>query len=101
MKSKFVKAILSLSLLGSVAGTIFIGNAKADVFSYKRDHGGIFSAWYDSSVASYGYTGSYDVGRSSWGGLVRRTLLVKLHHLMVKALMSTTLVLLFRCKYCL
>jgi hypothetical protein len=69
VKSKFVKAILSLSLLGSVAGTIFIGNAKADVFSYKRDHGGIFSAWYDSSVATYGYTGSYDVGRSSWGGI--------------------------------
>ncbi|WP_025706131.1 matrixin family metalloprotease [Paenibacillus graminis] len=68
MKSK-IKAILSLSLLGTLAGTIFIGNADADLYGYKRKNGGIFSAWYDSSVASYGYIGTYDTARSNWGGI--------------------------------
>ncbi|MEK3760996.1 matrixin family metalloprotease [Paenibacillus sp. FSL P4-0338] len=72
MKSKTIKAILSLSIIGTLAGTIFIGNADADLFGYKRKSGGNFSAWYDSSVASYGYTGAYDTARSNWGGITSK-----------------------------
>ncbi|MFD7523379.1 matrixin family metalloprotease [Paenibacillus chitinolyticus] len=61
-----VKSLVTLTIIGAV---LFSNEANANIFSYKRDHGGKFNAWYDSSVSSYGYGPAYDQGRSNWGGI--------------------------------
>ncbi|OME89932.1 hypothetical protein BK124_30005 [Paenibacillus amylolyticus] len=64
MKRK--KIAVALTVLSSVV--LFSSFVSADVFPKKRLEGK-YSAWYDSSVSSYGYTGSVDAGRQSWNGI--------------------------------
>lgn len=59
------KLILSLVALATVLSSI----AYADTYNYGQRVTGTFSAWYDSSVASYGYTGKLDWARSKWTGV--------------------------------
>ncbi|QJD84978.1 hypothetical protein [Cohnella herbarum] len=44
---------------------VFSSIAFADVHVYKRNTG-YYSAYYDSSIASYGYTSKFDWARSKW-----------------------------------
>ncbi|MFS0728393.1 matrixin family metalloprotease [Paenibacillus sp. 1P07SE] len=68
MKRKVKVSMASLALV-----TAF---SLASVTSADYNAGGRssaqFNAWYDSSVASYGYTGIYDSARASWGGISSR-----------------------------
>lgn len=64
--NKLTKLIALFSLVALAAGAASV--AYADVFAYKRGTG-IYKAWYDSSVASYGYTGKFDWARSKWAGV--------------------------------
>lgn len=60
------KIATALTVLSSIL--VFSSFATADTFSKKRLVG-TYSAWYDSSVSSYGYTGSVDAARQHWGGI--------------------------------
>lgn len=62
-KKKISIAITALSLLLVVSS-----NVSADTFKKNRVNG-IYSAWYDESVGSYGWTGAIDAARSNWSNI--------------------------------
>ncbi|MFE0560676.1 hypothetical protein ABES58_23070 [Paenibacillus lautus] len=66
MKKRSKLIISTLIALSTIIAAI--PNANATVFSYKRTTG-IFNAYYDYSVAQYGYTSQFDWARSQWSGI--------------------------------
>lgn len=63
------KKIALLAGLAAVSLLSLSSSANATVFGYARDLGGKFTAYYDSSVASFGYTSHLDFARNSWAGV--------------------------------
>lgn len=62
-----MKKLITLILAGvlmTVTTTIY-----ATTFNHIHEGGGKFSAYYDSSIASYGYTSHFDFARNSWAGI--------------------------------
>ncbi|CAM3309186.1 MULTISPECIES: matrixin family metalloprotease [Saccharibacillus] len=56
-------------LLALVSFIVLSSSADATVFKYARSTGAKFTAFYDSSVASYGYTDHLDFARNAWAGI--------------------------------
>ncbi|WP_028563025.1 hypothetical protein [Paenibacillus pinihumi] len=65
LKTQLIKTVSSLLVIGALV----VPPVTADTFTYTRKGGGIFDAWYDSSVSSYGYTPHLDFSRNAWGGI--------------------------------
>lgn len=60
--NKLLVALISVLTLASFLST----SASADYFSGSRTNNAKPYAWYDASVANYGYTSHYDAGRAYW-----------------------------------
>lgn len=61
--NKFLIALISVLAIG----TSFLStSASADYFLGGRTNNAMPYAWYDSSVANYGYTTNFDAGRNYW-----------------------------------
>ncbi|WP_152643867.1 hypothetical protein [Paenibacillus terrae] len=67
LKKKLIVSFSSLVLLSGIYSTL----SYATTFSGGRG-GAAFSAYYDSSVQSYGYTGHYDDARANWNATSSR-----------------------------
>ncbi|WP_374016968.1 hypothetical protein ABU162_22520 [Paenibacillus thiaminolyticus] len=64
MKRKMLFLCLSAVILVITFSSII----NADTFKKSRVEG-IYNAWYDSSVSSYGYTGAIDAARKNWSDI--------------------------------
>jgi len=64
---KKIKFGLSQFLIVSLSAVIFFGGVvQADTFNGGRKNNAKPSAFYDTSVSTYGYTSHYDAGRAYW-----------------------------------
>lgn len=70
--------IISIFIISLCFSTIST-TVSADIFSGGRTNG-IFNAYYDASVSSYGYTTHYDQARQSWNGISTNVLAKQLQH---------------------
>ncbi|RJG23080.1 matrixin family metalloprotease [Paenibacillus thiaminolyticus] len=62
------RKMLFLSLSAVILVITFSSITNADTFKKSRVEG-IYNAWYDSSVSSYGYTGAIDAARKNWSDI--------------------------------
>ncbi|MFM9282163.1 hypothetical protein [Paenibacillus jiagnxiensis] len=60
------KKVISLVSVASLSVLTFASISYATIWAGGRSSGANFSAYYDSSVASYGYTNHYDSARADW-----------------------------------
>jgi hypothetical protein len=61
-----IKKVIAASLIALASLSIFSSSASADTLSGTVKDGVNRPIWYSPSVVSYGYTGTYDIGRAYW-----------------------------------
>ncbi|WP_187644965.1 matrixin family metalloprotease [Paenibacillus terrae] len=64
---KISKSVMIISFICFLV--VFVPSANATTFGHIHSQGGKFGAYYDSSIASYGYTSHFDFARNAWAGI--------------------------------
>jgi hypothetical protein len=63
---KFKDLLYALLVSTIIIFMLHISETNAASFQGSRNGSGMHTAWYDSSIASYGYTSHFDAARSYW-----------------------------------
>jgi len=61
-----IKKVIATSLIALTSLTFISSAASAETFTGTIKDGVNRPVWYSSSVGSYGYTGTFDIGRAYW-----------------------------------
>lgn len=64
--TKYNKLLIALIAVLTLGTSFLSTSASADYYSGGRTDNAKPYAWYDASVANYGYTSHYDAGRAYW-----------------------------------